>query len=114
MVGYVLSAGWSVVMPESPFDSLVEAFRDAKAQMTDSARAVRSDIVSPADPNATRLTRQERLADFEDFMVNPARRESEFLRLRDRYNLPEDKPIPRRLVQFVLEGLKEQRKASKD
>jgi len=102
-------------MPDdSPFDVLVQAFNEAKAQMQDSTKAIRADIVRPLDPNAQILTRQQRLADFEDFLANPARRESEFLRLKERYNLPDDKPIPKRLVDYVIQGLKEQDKASKD
>ena len=101
-------------MPDSPYDTLVEAFQDAKIQMADSVKAIKSDIVRPLDPNAQILTRQQRLQDFEDFMDNPARRESEFLRLQERYNLPDDKPIPRRLVDYVIEGLRDQDRASKD
>src|SRR5437667_8270781 len=101
-------------MPDSPFDTLVDAFRDAKQTMQDTTKAVKSDIVRPLDPNAQILTRQQRLQDFEDFMDNPARRESEFLRLRERYNLPDDKPIPRRLVDYVIQGLRDQNRASKD
>jgi len=101
-------------MPDSPFDVLIESFNDAKAQMQDATKSIQADIVRPLDPNAQTLTRQQRLVDFEDFMANPARRESEFLRLRERYNLPDDKPIPRRLVDYVVQGLKEQNRASKD
>jgi len=101
-------------MPDSPFDVLVQAYQDAKTQMADATKAVRADIVRPLDPNAKLLTRRERLLDFEDFMSNPARRESEFMRLRDRYNLPDDKPIPRRLVDYVINGIKEQNKANND
>ena len=96
-------------MPESPYDSLVEAFRDAKELMRESVRSVKSDIVNPADPNARRATPAERLADIDDLLNNPARLESEFLRLKERYSLPDDKPIPRRLVDYIKQGLKEQR-----
>ena len=96
-------------MPEdSPYDALVAGFRDAKEIMRESTRAVKADIVSPADPNATKMTKQERMADFQDLLANPARLESEFMRLKDRYNLPDDKPIPRRLVDYLKQGLKEQ------
>ncbi len=96
-------------MPEdSPYDALVQGFRDAKAIMKESARAVKADIVSPADPNATRMTKQERMADIDDLLRNPARMESEFMRLKERYSLPDDKPIPRRLVEYIKQGLKEQ------
>jgi len=98
-------------MPDSPFDTLVEAFRDAKAEMVGSARAIKADIVSPADPNAAKFTAQERRADFEDLISNPARFESEFLRLKDRYKLPDDRPIPRRLVDRILLGLREAKQA---
>ena len=98
---------------ESPFDALVEAYRDAKTQMADTIKTVKADIVSPADPNAQRLSRSERIADLDNFLLDPVRRESEFLRLKDRYKLPEDKPIPRRLVNYVVQGLKEKAKAEK-
>ena len=101
-------------MPDSPFDVLVQSFNDAKTQMQEATKAIKADIVRPLDPNAQILTRQQRLSDFEDFMDNPARRESEFLRLRERYNLPDDKPIPRRLVDYVIQGLRDQNRASKD
>ena len=94
--------------PDSPYDALVQGFRDAKAIMKESARAVKADIVSPADPNAKRATKTERMADIQDLLNNPARLESEFLRLKDRYKLPEEKPIPRRLVEYLKQGLKEQ------
>lgn len=99
---------------DSPFDSLVEAFREAKEHMVSTAKSVKADIVQPADPNATRLSRRERVIDYEEFMSNPARRESEFLRLKDRYKLPDDKPIPRRLVQYILDGQKDKSKAEGD
>lgn len=92
-------------MPESPFDALVEAFRDAKAQMTEATRMVKADIVAPADPNARPLTSQERRAQYEDMISNPARLESEFMRLRERHQLTDEKPIPRRLVDYLkIEG----------
>lgn len=88
-------------MTESPFDALVESFREAKAQMIEAARMVRSDIVAPADPNATKVTAAERQADYERLISDPAYLESEFLRLKQRYKLPDEKPIPRRLVEFL-------------
>ena len=93
--------------PDSPFDSLVEGFLDAKKQMKESVRAVKSDIIHPADPNAKTLTKAERDQDFQDIVNNPARLEGEFLRLRERYNLPDDKPIPRRLVDYLRQGHRE-------
>ena len=102
-------------MPEeSPYDALVAGFRDAKAIMKESVRTVKADIVSPADPNATRMTKQERMADISDLLSNPARLESEFLRLKERYNLPDDKPVPRRLVQYIMDGMKESKQAERD
>lgn len=88
-------------MPDSPFDALVEAFRDAKTQMVEATRMVKADIVSPADPNAQKQSSAERRADYEALVSNPARLESEFMRLRDRYKLNDEKPIPRRLVEFI-------------
>jgi hypothetical protein len=94
-------------MPEtSPFDVLVEAFRDAKSQMAEATKLVRTDIVAPADPNATRLSPADRHQDYLRLVQDPAYLESEFLRLKDRYKLPQEKPIPRRLVEFLKEQYK--------
>lgn len=95
-------------MPEdSPYDLLVEAFRDAKQQMVDAARELQSDMIRPLDPRATKLTRAQRREEFSKFMLDSAHRESEFLRLQQRFQLPEDKPIPRRLVQYIIQGQRE-------
>jgi len=100
-------------MPEeSPFDVMSEAYFDAKEQMAGLTRMIRADVVSPADPNARRLTAGERLTDFDDFMSNPARRESEFQRLKERYRVP-DGQVPRRLLEYIQQGLTERRRAEK-
>ena len=98
---------------DSPFDTLVEAFREAKEQMVSTARTVKSDAVSPADPNAVRLTRQERLADFDLFTSDPARIESEFLRLKERYQV-KDGQVPRRLVEYVRRNMQDKRKVERE
>jgi len=70
---------------------------------------VRTDIVHPLDPNAQVATRAQRVEEFQRFMVDPNVQASEFTRLQQRFNLPKDKPIPRRLVEYVMRGLKEER-----
>ena len=95
-------------MPDSPFDALVDSFRDARTQMRDAVRSVRADIIHPADPYAEKMSKTERLQDVASLINDPVRLESEFMRLRDRYKLTDDKPIPRRLVEYLRQGHREQ------
>lgn len=95
-------------MADSPYDTLVEAFHEAKKMMIESTKVVKADIVRPLDPNAKESTRAERREAFSKFMLDPLERESEFLRLQERFNLSQDRPIPRRLVDYIIQGLKEE------
>lgn len=97
-------------MPEDIFTPMVEAFEDAKRQMIESARDVKASVVRPANPNSETVRRQDRLREFDTFMSDPALRESEFLRLKERYQVP-DGQIPRRLVNYILMSQRDRKKA---
>lgn len=99
-------------MPDNPFDALVDAFEEAKNQMRETTRQVKAQVVRPANPNAVQPTRQERIAELDLFLSDPNLRESEFLRLKDRFKVP-DGQIPRRLVDYIRYGQAEKRKAIK-
>ena len=87
---------------EEARDSAVEAGRSIKAQL----------VNRPAF--GRKLSRQERLAQHQAFVSNPVLVDARFDELSARFNLPEDKPIPRRLVDYLLLAHKELTEEAED
>lgn len=83
-----------------------EAFQEALGIVKSTAKTMTDDVDRPADPNAVRLTPAERDAEFTALMSDPAAFSSAYGQAAARYNLPKDKPIPRRFVQRIIEGNK--------
>lgn len=90
---------------------MVEAFKDAKKQIIEVSRAIKSEVVTrPADPNATKISGQDARLAYQVFKTGPEL-ESKFFELQEKFKLGDTaKPIPRRLIQYILD---EERKAKK-
>jgi hypothetical protein len=89
---------------ETAMDRMVNAYTSARQRAVEALRTARAEVVTrPADPNATRLTGDAWLAEYEATVNDPARMESLFLELKQRHNVP-DGAVPRRLVDYLKLG----------
>lgn len=85
-----------------------DAFKSALGVVKETRKAIKQPIERPADPNAVRSTPQERDAEYSTLISDPAAFSSAFGESAARYNLPKEKPIPRRFVEQLVRGHKRQ------
>ena len=90
-----------------------EAMEDARDGAVEAARSIRAQLVNrPAF--GRKLSRQERLDRHRSFVSDEFQIDARYDELTARFKLPEDKPIPRRLVDYLLLAQKELTKEAKD
>ncbi len=78
-----------------------EAMEEARDSAVEAGRSIKAQLVNrPAF--GRKLSRQERLDRHRAFVSDPIQIEARLDELSARFNLPEDKPIPRRLVDYLL------------
>ena len=87
---------------------LHEGYGEFKDQYVEMIRQVRSDVTRPLDPGARKLTASERKVAGAAMLANPAEVTSVFAEQVARFKLVKpDKPIPRRLAEYVLRAARE-------
>ena len=92
-----------------PLEIVQEALKEAGQRYVETVRTMKSDVIMrPAV--GPKLTRQERLNQYVTVRNDPAQVGGMFDELAAKYKLPEDKPIPRRLVDYLLRNEKEMSK----
>ncbi len=90
-----------------------QATEDARDSAVEAARSIKSQLVNrPAF--GRQLTRQERLERHRAFVTDPVQIDARYDQLTAQFNLPEDKPIPRRLVDYLLLAQRELTKEAED
>ena len=78
-----------------------EAYADVLKTVKETTKQIKGSIKRPADPNAEKVPLTEQHADYQRMISDPAYFTSKYEELTARYNLPEERPIPRRLVEFA-------------
>jgi hypothetical protein len=100
----------AVTKAPTPVDLLVDAFNEGKNDVVEAVRRIRSDAINrPADPNAKKLTGEEKHAEFQQVMADPVRFESLALESAERFGVPKGQ-VPRRFVEYLKQGYKETKK----
>lgn len=97
-----------------PMEILGDAYRDAQSVLSGTLKRIKAESVTrPLDPNAKKLTDDEFLGEYQKFRGNPAEMQSREAGVRNRYNVQPGR-VPRRLVEFALEGHRIERKRDKE
>lgn len=97
-------------MPEAPdpIGMMQEAFAEGADRYKEAVRMVRADMVQrPLDPTAHKLKGADRKAADAQFLADPELVAAEADAQTARFNLPAEKPIPRRVWQRIKRAAKE-------
>lgn len=93
---------------DDPMAILQRAMQRAYARNLELARQRRQAAVRPA--LAREMTPQERLEDWLRVRQQPALLASKVQELQARYKLPPEKPVPRRVVEYVIDSVRLERR----
>lgn len=102
-------------MPDSPdpIDLMREAMKDSQERYVETVRGIRNDEVQ-RPLIGERLTKDERIAGLARLLTEPAQLFSVMAEMKQRYNLPKDKPIPKRLADYLNKVMPELKKAMEE
>ena len=97
-------------MPDPDVQSaLGDVYNDVLSSMKEIRKSTKSAVKRPADPHATRVSPAERDLEYDRLISDPAAFSSAFGTASARYNLPKEKPIPRKRVEQLVAGYKRAR-----
>lgn len=102
-------------MPDrpDPIDLMREAMKDSQERYVETVRQIRDDEVQ-RPLIGERLTKDERIAGLAGLLTDPSQLFGAMDEMRTRYNLPADKPIPRRLADYLNRVMPELKKAMEE
>ena len=94
-------------MPDPDVQSaLGDVYNDVLSSMKEIKKSTKSAVTRPADPHAVKVPPAERDMEYQRLISDPAAFSSAFGTASARYNLPKDRPIPRKLVEQLVAGYK--------
>ena len=102
-------------MPDrpDPIDLMREAMKDSQQRYVETVRQIRDDEVQ-RPLIGERLTKDQRIAGLARLLGDPAQLFGVMDEMRVRYKLPKDKPIPKRLADYLNRVMPELKQAMEE
>ena len=100
------------MMPDDKMALMQEARTEALETIMEADQEAKAEILRPA--LGTKLSKQERLAAQRAFLADTEAAEAQYDELTARFQLSDDAPIPRRMVNRAIQAAREVRKADEE
>lgn len=102
-------------MPDrpDPIDLMREAMKDSQERYVETVRRIRDDEVQ-RPLIGERLTKDQRIAGLARLLSDPSQLYGAMDEMKVRYNLPKDRPIPKRLADYLNRVMPELRQAMEE